>query len=90
MKKTMKCLVVILIVYLVISAIYVLFHIDFFEKPEVVGMGFSEANNTLRLFMGLPKTFTTYEGVSPVFLIEVIAKLILVIFLIRFLKKKSK
>lgn len=90
MKKLMKYLVVILIVYLIISAIYVLFHIDFFEKSEIVGMGFSESNNILRLFMGLPKTFTTYQNVSPVFLIEVIVKIILAIFLIIFLKKKSK
>lgn len=35
-----EMLVVILIAYLIISATYVLFRIVFFEKPEVVGMGF--------------------------------------------------
>lgn len=92
MKKIVKCLIIILITYLIISAIYVLFHIEFFEKSQVggVGMGFSESDNMLRLFMGLPRTFTTDENVSPVFLVEVIVKVILAFFLIKFLKKRNK
>lgn len=89
MKKSKKYLIFILVVYLIISALYVLFHIDFFEQPELVGMGFSTTNNILRLFMGLPKTYTTYGGVSPIFLIEVVAKIILAIVLIRHLKKNK-
>lgn len=87
MKKVINLLIVIVIIYLIISAVYVLFHINFDEEPEFVGMGFSESKNMLRLFMGLPETFTTYEGVSPIFLIEVIVKVVLAVFLIRFLKK---
>jgi len=89
MKKVKKILIYVLIAYLIISALYILFHINFFEEPQVVGMGFSESKNILRLFMGLPKTFTTYEGVSPVFLIEVIIKISIAIFLIKYLKKKN-
>lgn len=89
MKKVKKILIYVIIAYLIISALYILFHINFFEEPQVVGMGFSESKNKLRLFMGLPKTLTTYEGVSPVFLIEVIIKIIIAIFLIKYLKKKN-
>jgi len=89
MKKSKKILIYIFVVYLIISALYVLFHIDFFEQRELVGMGFSPTNNILRLFMGLPKTYTTYGGVSPIFLIEVVVKIILAIVLIRYLKKNK-
>ena len=89
MKKSKKILISIFIVYLLISALYVFFHIDFLEPPEYAGMGFSPTNNILHLFMGLPKTYTTYGGVSPIFLIEVVVKIILAIVLIRYLKKKK-
>lgn len=89
MKKVKKTLIYVIIAYLIISALYILFHINFFEEPQVVGMGFSGSKNKLRLFMGLPKTFSTYEGVSPVFLIEVIIKISIAIFLIKYLKKKN-
>ena len=68
MKKLKKILISIFVAYLIISALYVLFHIDFFEHPEYVGMGFSSTNNILRLFMGVPKTYTTYREVSTIFL----------------------
>ena len=89
MKKVIKILIFILVIYLIISALYVLLHIDFFEPPKYAGMGFSPTNNIWRLFMGLPKTYTTHGGVSPVFLIEVVIKIILAIILIRYLKKKN-
>ena len=89
MNKVKIILIWILISYLIISAIYILFHIDFFEEPEIVGPGFSESNNILRLFMGIPRTLSTYEGVSPIFLIEVIVKIILAIILIKYLKKNK-
>lgn len=89
MKKVKKILIYVIIAYLIISALYILFHINFFEEPQVVGMGFSKSKNILRLFMGLPKTYNTYKGVSPVFLIEVIIKISIAIFLIKYLKKKN-
>ena len=72
--KLLKLLIIVVILYLFISAIYVLLHIDFGTPPETVGMGFSESRNTLRIFMGLPKTLTTYECVPPTYLIQVIVK----------------
>ena len=67
-------------------------HIDFFEssEAEIVGMGFSESNNILRLFMGLPKTFTTDESVSPLFLLEVVIKIIIAVVLIIYLRKNNE
>ena len=66
MKKLKSILITIIIAYLIISALYVFFHINFsgnHQSVGIVGMGFSPINNALRLFMGLPKTYTTYEGV---------------------------
>ena len=90
MKDFKRFIICILISYLIISALYILFHINFFEKPEFTGPGFSESNNTLRLFMGIPKTYSTYEGVSPLFLIEVIIKIIIAIVLIKHIKVKKE
>lgn len=89
-KKILNTSILFLIIYLFISAIYVLFHINFGTEPEVVGMGFSESSNFLRIFMGLPKTYTTYQGVQPIYLIQVIIKIILCIFLIKYLFKNKK
>ena len=90
MKDFKRFIIYLLISYLIISALYILFHINFFEKPEFTGPGFSESNNILRLFMGIPKTYSTYEGVSPLFLIEVIIKIIIAIVLIKHIKVKKE
>ena len=45
-------------------------------------MGFSESNNILRVFMGLPKTYSTYEGVAPIYLIFVAIRIILAVILL--------
>lgn len=90
MKDFKRFIICILISYLIISALYILFHINFFEEPEITGPGFSESNNVLRLFMGIPKTYSTYEGVSPLFLIEVIIKIIIAIVLIKHIKVKKE
>ncbi len=90
MKDFKRIIICILISYLIISSLYILFHINFFEEPEITGMGFSESNNILRLFMGIPKTYSTYEGVSPLFLIEVIIKLIIAIVLVKHIKVKKE
>lgn len=89
MKKIKKLVIIAIVIYLIISAIYVLFHINFLEKSENVGMGYSETNNMLRLFMGIPKTLTTDKGVSPIFLIEVIVKFIISIALIIYIKNNN-
>jgi hypothetical protein len=75
-----------MIIYLFISAIYILLHIDFGTAPEIVGMGFSESNNILRVFMGLPRTYSTYEGVAPIYLISVAIRIILAVILLKLLK----
>lgn len=74
-KKLLKLLAILIILYLFISAIYVLIYVDFETPPYIVGPGFSESKNILRIFMGLPPTFTTYEGVPPIYLIQVIVKI---------------
>lgn len=90
-KKLLKLLTMLIIIYIFISAIYVLRHIDFGTPPEIVGMGFSESRNTMRMFMGLPKTYTTYEGVPPIYLIQVIIKIFIgVILSIVLFKNKEK
>lgn len=92
MRKSKKIVIIVIVIYLIISALYVLFHIDFFESSaaEIGGMGFSESNNILRLFMGLPRTFTTNKSVSPLFLLEVVIKIIIAIGLIIYLRKNNK
>lgn len=87
MKIFKKIIIIIFILYLVISSLYIAFYIDFDEVPEIAGMGFSSSNNNLRIFMGIPPTRSTYEGVPPIFLVEVAIKVILSIFLIIYLIK---
>lgn len=87
LKKILKIAIVLLIIYLCISSLYILVHIDFEKAPQTVGMGFSESNNMVRLFMGLPKTYSTYQGVSPIYLISVAIRLIVAIVLIIVNKK---
>lgn len=76
-KKLLRLLAILMIIYLFVSAIYIFIHINFDDSPQTVGMGFSESTNILRIFMGLPKTFTTYEGVSPIYLIQVVVRILL-------------
>lgn len=85
--KLKKILIILIIIYLFISSLYILFHIDFNEAPEIVGMGFSESNNIIRIFMGLPKTLSTYRGVPPIYLISVAIRLIIAIVIIIVSKK---
>ena len=82
LKKMLKIIILFMIIYLFISAIYILLHIDYARAPEIVGMGFSESNNILRVFMGLPKTYSTYEGVAPKYLIFVAIRIILAVILL--------
>lgn len=87
LRNILKMFIILIIIYLFISSLYILVHINFEEAPQTVGMGFSELNNMVRLFMGLPKTYSTYQGVSPIYLISVAIRLIVAIVLIIVNKK---
>lgn len=89
-KNILKILIIPIIIYLFISSLYILFHIDFGNAPEVVGMGFSESNNKVRLFMGLPETRSTYRGVPPIYLLSVVIRLSVAALAIIIVSKKSK
>ena len=85
-----KIVILLSIVYLIASATYITKYIDFGTPPTIVGMGYSQETNILRNFMGLPSTYSTYEGISPIFLIESIIKIIIAIILITYYLKKEK
>lgn len=87
LKKILKIIIPLIVVYLFISAIYIAVHINFGTEPIVAGMGFSNSTNLLRTFLGLPKTCTTYEGVSPIYLIKVVIEIIIEIVLLIFYSK---
>lgn len=91
-KKILNLSILFIILYLVISGIYILIHINFGDSPEIVGMGFSESDNVIRTLMGIPKTYTTYQGISPIYLLEVVIKFalgtVLIVYLYRKLKNK--
>ena len=90
MKKMVRVFLWVLMIYLFISGIYVLHYIDYSPAPLIVGPGYSESKNIIRVIMGIPKTFTTYEGVSPWFMIEVVLKMVATLVLLLFLLKNKK
>ena len=100
MKKVLKFVIIILVIYLFISSLYIFIHIDFDNGPKIdgasideirtVGPGFSESKNRTRIFMGLPETNSTYEGVPPIYLFSVAIRLIIGSILCIFLHKKNK
>ena len=81
LKNILKIVIIFLIIYLFISALYILVHINFGNEPEIVGMGFSESNNKIRIFMGLPKTYSTYQGIKPIYLVSVLIRIIFAVIL---------
>ena len=85
-----KIVILLSIVYLIASATYITKYIDFGTPPTIVGMGYSQETNILRNFMGLPSTYSTYEGISPIFLIESIIKIIITYYLKKEKKIKNK
>lgn len=89
-KKIIKLVVLLLAIYLFISAIYVFNHINFEEPPRFTSPGFSNETNIIRGIMGLPPTYHTYEGVEPIFMLQVIIKLVLCVVCIIYLFKKEK
>ena len=87
LKRILKIIIPILVIYLLISAIYIAVHVNFGTEPTIVGMGFNSGTNLLRTFMGLPRTYCTYEGVSPIYLIQSAIKIITAIALLIFYSK---
>ncbi len=93
MKNTiLRVLVIFFSIYLLFSALYIFMHINFGERPDVVGMGFNPSQNVIRILLGVPPTYTTYDGVSPFHLIRVVLRAIIAVVLIvlSFKKKKVK
>jgi len=85
---------VLLIIYLVVSANYIKNHITFEKSPlvagqVVVGQGFSESENAIRVFMGLPKTYTTYDKVGPIYIISVAIRVLLALLIFASLLRKK-
>lgn len=89
LKMILKIIIPIIIIYLFISAIYIAIHINFGAEPFTVGEGYDPRTNLLRIFMGLPPTYSTYEGVSPIYLIQSVIKIIIAIALIFYSKKNE-
>ena len=87
LKRILKIIIPILVIYLLISAIYIAIHVNFGTEPTTVGMGFSSNTNLLRTFIGLPRTNSTYEGISPIYLIQSAIKIIIAIALLIFYSK---
>ena len=85
MKKIFKVIILILIIYLFISSVYICIHIGSSSENIMYAQGYDEFDNVIRVFMGIPKTYTTNTDVSPIYLIEVIFKIVLTIPLIIYL-----
>lgn len=91
MKKILlKIIIWILIIYLIVSSVYIFKHINFGPEPTAVGMGFKSSTNMIRTFMGLKPTYNTYEGVPPVYLISVIIRILIAILLFTFYHKVNQ
>lgn len=86
-RKTIK-IIKLIIIYLIVSSMYIGACINF-ETP-IYYEGYEETSifyNIFRFIMGVPKVYRGYKGVSPKFLIEIIVKLIIAIILIVYLIK---
>ena len=88
MKNATKKIIKFIIIYLIVSSMYIGACINF-ETP-IYYEGYEETSifyNIFRIIMGVPKVYRGYKGVSPKFLIEIIIKLIIAIILIVYLIK---
>ena len=89
--KVKHGLIFLLIVYLIVSSIYIIAFIDFEEPNGLYADSMPTfPTNEIRLFMGIPTTGNSYFGVSPLFLIEVIIKLAIAVVLIIYEVKAFK
>lgn len=66
--KIKNIIIILLIIYLVISAAYIFSCVDFGPPPDLVGWGFSSDENVIRNIMGVPSTYSTYKGIPPSYL----------------------
>ena len=82
MRKTERSLIIFVIIYLIMSSMYIGVCVNF-EKHRYFE-GYTETSpllNTFRLIMGVPKVVKGYEGVAPKYLLEVLIKVIIAIIL---------
>lgn len=89
-KIGMKVFVPIVILYLIVSSIYCSIHIDFRGRPQITSPGYSRETNLIRSFMGLPSTATTYEGVPPIYLLQVVIKMVIALILLLWYPKLNE
>lgn len=97
MSNITKKLIKILIIYLIISSMYIVVRISYEEPIFYENLLFEETNvihNIIRIIMGIPPVTKGYgEYVSPKFMIEVIIKIIIALILLIYLlydKVKNK
>lgn len=97
MSNNTKKLIKILIVYLIISSMYIVVRISYEEPVFYENLLFEETSvihNIIRVIMGIPPVSKGYgECASPKFMIEVIIKIIIAIILLIYLlydKAKNK
>lgn len=90
MNNYKKIIIKIIVLYLIISSMYIGVCINF-QEP-IYYENYVESNNThniFRLLMGLPKTINGNDSVSPLYIIEIIIKVLIAICLIILLKKQN-
>lgn len=96
MKKNTRKLIIFVIIYLIVSSMYIGVHIDF--KQPIYYENYTETSifhNAVRVIMGIPPAAKGYEGISPKFFTEIVIKIIIAIGLLIYLiidyyKNKNK
>ena len=80
---------VVAIIYLVVSSIYIAKHITFQKAPDIVAMGFNDAENRMRVFMGLPPTYNSWDRVGPIYILSVVIRVAIALLLLFSLFRKK-
>lgn len=87
MKKGTRKIFIIVIVYLVISSMYIGVCID--SKDPIIYENLIyesyEVENVIRFIMGLPEIYAGYKGVPPSYIIQIIIKVVIALILIIYL-----
>lgn len=86
MKKSTRKLIIFVIIYLIISSMYIVVHIDF--KQPIYYENYTETSifyNAVRIIMGIPPVVKGYEGVSPKFFAEIVIKILIAISLLLYI-----
>ena len=89
-KNILKFVVPIIIVYLIISSIYIFAHIGIGTAQSLECKEINRVTNVLRVFMGLPSTQSAYMGVGQTYLIQVAIKIVIAVVLLIFYPKVSE